>query len=207
MDQDFVFGALLVALFVVFAVVAGYLITRFQQARYARAWKPLLDVVDGTVQPSTGGGANSPMRGTYKGYHIAGSMAPGASKGEDSRYNHFMLGITALPGARDWKLAYVHRFWPLGSAPTWRIESKDEALGGHLEAAGVARIIEQLGILPEAPDPPVSYSASAGSLLIQCDAGRDWIPSREYFVQLLETLVVLAKINAEVNPPNGYSHS
>jgi hypothetical protein len=202
MDQDFVFGAALVAVFVAFAIVLGYFITRFQQARYARAWKPLLDLVDGAVQPSSGGGADSPMRGTYKGYQIIGSIAPGASKGEDSRYNHFMVGITALPGARDWRLAYVHRLWPLGSASSWRIESKDEALRGRLEAAEVAGIIEQLGILPEAPDPPVSYSATGRSLLIQCDAGPDWIPSREYFVQLLETLIVLAKINAAVNPAN-----
>lgn len=72
----------------------------------------------------------------------------------------------------------------------------------RLEAAGVAGIIEQLGILPDEPNPPVSYSARGGDLLIQCDVGSgNWVPSKEWFVTLLDTLTVLAKINAEVNAP------
>lgn len=200
-DTVSVTDVLLLALFIAGAMILGYLITRFKHARHARAWRPLLEVVQGEVRPWTGGGADCPMRGAYKGFAIVGTIIPEASSGEDSRYNHFMTGISGLKGAADWKLAYVHKLWPLGSAPAWRIESKDEALCARLDAADLAGIIEQLGILPDAPDPPVSFSVQRGVLCIQCDAGSDWVPSKEFFVKLLETLIVLARINAEVNAP------
>lgn len=188
-------------IFVLFAIALGYVIVRVKQARFARAWRPLLHVVQGRVIRSSGGGADSPMRGTYKGYSVYGTMVPDASDGEDSRSNHFAVGFTGLPGQADWKLAYVQRLWPLAAKPTWRLESKDPALCARLEAAGVVAIAESLLALPDAPEPPVSYTQARGNLLLQTVAWPGWVPDEQRFVDLLEALVGLARINAEVNAP------
>lgn len=194
-----VFDVMVLVVFVAFVIALGFLIVKFRQARYARAWKPLLGVVQGVVLPSTGGGADSRIRGSYKGHDIFAAMAPQASKGEDSRYNHFEVGIIGLQGALDWKIAHVRRLLPSGSTPDRRLETKDEALRSRLEAAGIVRIVEALGIMPDAPDPPASYSMAQGILRIQCDCGPEWIPSEAFFVEMIETLIALARINAECN--------
>jgi hypothetical protein len=187
--------------FMVFVFALGYAIVKVKQIRYARAWRPLLHVVQGQVMGSSGGGADSPMRGTYKGYQVYGTMVPDASDGEDSRSNHFAVGFTGLPGRADWKLAYVQRLWPLAAPPIWRLESSDAALCARLEAAGVVAIAEGLLALPDAPDPPVSYSQARGNLLLQTVAWPGWVPDEPRFIELLEALIRLARINAEVNVP------
>jgi hypothetical protein len=192
-------SVLYLAIFLVFVFALGYLIVRIKQARLARAWRPLLPIVQGRVIPSSGGGADSPMRGTYKGYSVYATMIPDASDGEDSRYNHFAVGLTGLAGREDWKVAYVHHLWPLTSPPTWQLECKDPATLARLQAAGVMKIIEDLVALPDAPDPPLSYAAARGNLLIQTVAGPGWIPTEARFIELLEGLITLARINAEAN--------
>ena len=199
--SDTVFGALILAAVMPFIFAAGYLIVHFQHWRHARAWKPLLPTVQGTVAPIVGGGAESRLRGRYQGYDIMASMVP---KLNSESFNEFSVAIVGIPGASDWTVTGSSRslrdLWP-GAARPLRVESSDEGLCARLEIEGVVAIAEGLGLTADDPNPPVQYAGRSKSLTIQCTLGDTWVPSEPHFIELLDALVRLVHINNRVNPP------
>ena len=85
--------------------------------------------------------------------------------------------------------------------PTLRVESSDEGLRARLEIEGVVSLAEQMGVTSDDPDPPVRYACSSQSLTIQCVLGNTWVPSEGEFIEMLDCLVHLARINNRVNSP------
>lgn len=199
---DIAFGAIVLSIFVPTMMVVGYLIVRFQHARQARAWRPLLGIVQGVVQPIVGGGTEGQMRGRYKGFDLVASMTP-LMTSSDASSNEFSVTFLGVAGAQDWELAYVTRLRSLGKGPDVRIASQDAGLSARLEAAGLVAAVQRLGVLPDTPDPPVHYSSSRRQLTLQIETGTDWIPGEAQFVAMLDTLTVVAVMNARVNPPPG----
>lgn len=198
---DIAFGAIVLSIFVPTMMVVGYLIVRFQHARQARAWRPLLAIVQGAVQPIVGGGTEGRMRGRYKGFDLIASMAPLLESSSDASSNEFSVTLLGVPGGRDWQLAYVTSLWPLRKGPDVRIVSPDAGLCERLETAGLIAAIARLNVLPDTPDPPVSYSASRRQLTLQVETGTDWIPSEARFVTMLDTLIEVVALNRAANPP------
>ena len=200
--DDLTLGVILLVVGLPAIIGLGYVIVRFQHWRHARAWKPLLATVQGRVQPIVGGGAESRMRGRYQGYDIVAGMTPKVSSDE---CNEFSVAIVGVAGASDWTVTGSSRslrdLWPGAASPPLRVESSDEGLRARLEIEGVVSLAEQMGVTSDDPDPPVRYACSSQSLTIQCVLGNTWVPSEGEFIEMLDCLVHLARINNRVNSP------
>ncbi|HEX6904201.1 MAG TPA: hypothetical protein VF789_31115 [Thermoanaerobaculia bacterium] len=194
---DMLFGGMVLAIFLVFVFLLGLLISRFKNARFAKAWKPLAPLIDGKVVEDGGGAATSWLTGSYRGRRVVASMVPDRNRySEDSsghRYNYFDVALLDMPGQQDWKIE--HQTAILGFGQTgWRIVTKDKALEERLNASGILFAVSPFG------SPEIAYSARDGKLQYSEDVTPQWIPTPERFQQELELLLTLAKVNEEVNP-------
>jgi len=203
--SDMLFGAFVLVLFLVVAVVAGYFFYKFKNARLANAWGPLVGLVNGKVVGDGGGGASSWLSGTYQGRPVVAKLAPDLNAGSanDSsglKYNYFDVALTNVPGRQDWSIDYVRGALGLGKAE-WRVVTKDPALEAALSAAQVINHVAPLG------DPPgyflmptVNFSRHDQTLRYRADISPYVAPPPERFLKMVALLQQLAEINAQVNP-------
>lgn len=192
---DMLFGGMVLAIFLVFVFLLGMLINRFKNARFARAWTPLAPLIGGKVVADGGGAATGWLTGTYRGRRVVASMTPNRNlySGESGhRYNYFDVALLDVPGQQDWKIEYQTAILGFGQTG-WRIVTKDKALEDRLNASGILATIANVG------SDEVLYQARERKLLFTEDVTPQWIPTPERFQQELELLLVLSKVNEEVN--------
>jgi hypothetical protein len=192
---DMLFGGMVLAIFLVFIFLAGMVINRFKNAGFQKAWAPLIPMIQGKVVEDGGGAATSWLAGTYRGKRVRATMIPNRNRysGESgSRYNHFDVALLDVPGQQDWKIE--HQTAILGFGQTgWRIVTKDKALEDRLNASGILHAISRFGA------PEITYSARGGELQYSDDVTPLKAPPPERLQDQLELLLVLAKVNEEVN--------
>lgn len=193
--SDFIFGAVVLAIFLVFVFVLGWLISKFKNARFAKAWVPLLPIINGTITDDGGGAATSWLTGTYQGRRVRASMTPERNRysGEsDPKYNHFDVALLDVPGRQDWRVMYKTPVLGFGEYG-WRIQTQDKTLEARLQAAGVLQQVAQLQC------DALEYKTKAQTLTYEQDLTPQWVPTPERFRADLELLILLAQVNEQVN--------
>lgn len=197
--SDFIFGAVVLAIFLVFVIVLGWLISTFKNARFAKAWTPLLPIISGKITQDGGGAATSWLTGTYQGRRVQASMVPDRNRysGESgSRYNHFEVALLEVSGLQDWSVVYKTPVLGFGEYG-WRIQTPDKALEARLLAAGVLQVVARLQC------DTLEYKAKAQRLTCEQDITPQWVPTPERFRADLELLILLAQVNEKVNIAEG----
>lgn len=192
---DMLFGAFVLAIFLVFVFTLGFLINRFKNRRFTYAWRPLVSLINGKVVEDGGGAATSWLTGTYRGQRVRASMTPNRNRystESGSYYNYFDITLLDVPGRQDWSIEYKTPILGFGQTG-WQIDTKDAALRDRLHASGVIDEIALMG--PE----EVRFQARAKTLLYSEDVTPLWVPAPERFQEELEFLLRLARVNAEVN--------
>lgn len=189
------FGAVVLAIFMVFVFALGFLINRFKNAGFRKAWAPLIPMIQGKVVEDGGGAATSWLTGTYRGKRVRASITPNRSRysGESGHYyNDFDVALLDVAGKQDWKIEYQTAILGFGHTG-WRIVTKDKALEDRLNASGILHAISRFG------SPEIAYQARGGVLRLSDDITPLKAPPLESFRDQLELLLVLAKVNEEVN--------
>ena len=184
-SSDMVVGSVALVFFLVFAFALGKVIYTFKNARFTKAWSPLVPIINGTVVGDGGGGSTSWLTGTWQGRRVRAIMTPDRNRysGESgSRYNEFGIELLDVPGAQDWRI------------DNSRVEMAEPALSQRLEASGILLMIQAFGT------PAVSYSRAQRILSYSEDAGPRWTPTPEHFEAELGLLLRLAQVNEEINP-------
>lgn len=198
---DMLFGGMVLAIFLVFVFLAGWVLNRFKNSGFRKAWAPLIPMIQGRVVEDGGGAATSWLTGTYRGRRVVASMTPNRNRysGESGpRYNHFDVTLLDVPGGQDWRIE--HQTAILGFGQTgWRVLTKDKALEDRLNASGILFTVANSGV------EEVLYSARERKLLFAEDVTPQWTSTPERFQQELELLLTLAKVNEEVNPADRFS--
>jgi hypothetical protein len=181
--DDFILGSIILVIFLVSVYAAGRALSRIKNARFARAWQPLVPVIGGKVIDDGGGAASSWLTGTYKGRSFAAQMVPGRNRysGETGfRYNYFDVALLETPGKADWSL-------------DGRPISRDKSLEQRLMNAGAMDVLTGIG------SAEVRYDARQRTLTIVQEPGAAWVPPPAHFEAQLNALLRLAEINAAVN--------
>lgn len=194
--QDILFGIAVLIPFLVLVFAIGFLINKFKNRRFARAWAPLVPMINGTITHDGGGAATSWLTGTWRGRRVSASMTPDRNmySGESgSRYNSFEIAVLDLAGGQDWSIEHKTPILGFGQEG-WHIETADRALAERLRAAGAIALVERLGM------PTLRYTARGRTLLFSEDAGPVWVPAPARFQEELEILLQLAEVNERVNP-------
>lgn len=189
------FGAFVLAIFLVFVFALGFLINRFKNRRFHQAWSPLVPMISGKVTEDGGGAATSWLSGTYRGQPVRAAMVPNRNRysGESGHhYNYFEIALLGVPGRQDWRIEYKTKILGFGQTG-WQIDTDDAALRDRLLASEVINEIARMG--PE----EVRYQARAKTLLFSEDVTPRWIPTPGRFQEELELLLLLARVNGEVN--------
>jgi hypothetical protein len=184
-SSDMALGSVVLFFFLIFIFALGKVIYTFKNARFTRAWSPLVPIINGTVVGDGGGGATSWLTGTWQGRRVRAMMIPGRNRysGESGpRYNDFGIELLDVPGGQDWRI------------DNSRVEMAEPALRQRLEASGILLMIQAFGA------PTVSYSRAQRMLSYSEDAGSRWTPTPEHFEAELGLLLRLAQVNEEVNP-------
>ena len=194
--QDMLFGVAVLIPFLVLVFLLGWLINRFKNRRFTRAWAPLVPLIGGTITEDGGGAATSWLSGTWRGRRVRASMTPERNRysGESGHtYNYFEIALLDLPGGQDWQIEWKSSILGIGQEG-WRIDTADPALAERLRAAGVVAVVERMGF--EA----VTYSARTKTLLFSEDAGPVWVSLPERFREELDALLQLAEIHERAKP-------
>lgn len=193
---DTLFGVFVLIIFLAFVFGLGFLLNRFKNRRFHQAWAPLVPMIGGKVHEDGGGAATSWLSGTYRGQPVRAAMVPNRNRysGESGpRYNYFEIALLEVPGKQDWRIE--HKTAVLGFGQTgWQIETADTALKERLLASEVINKIAHMG--PE----EIRYQARAKTLLFSEDVTPGWAPAPDRFQAELELLLLLARVNREVNP-------
>lgn len=167
---------ILVFLVLMIALVLG------RKARSRRAWKRLVQVIDGQIKSER---RIRTLTGQYRGHPVI-ARVPEVAGGVPAP---FFIVVPAGPGGQDWEIAY--RSEKLLGPETWRAFSKDPALHDWLEGA---RIPERLQGWPKSTI--IRYEARRGSLCL----GEDFsAPSAEHFRAQLDVLEAMLEVNREMN--------
>ena len=106
-SSDMVFGSIVLFFFLVFIFALGKVIYTFKNARFTKAWSPLVPIINGTVVGDGGGGSTSWLTGTWQGRRVRAIMSPDRNRysGESgSRYNEFGIELLDVPGGQDWRI-------------------------------------------------------------------------------------------------------
>ena len=193
--SDFIFGAVVLVIFLIFVFVLGWLINKFKNARFAKAWASLQPIINGKVHEDGGGAATSYLVGTYQGWQVQASMMPNRNmySGESGHYyNHFDVALLGVPGKQDWSFEYHAPIMGFGKSG-WHVETKDQALAERLERANLIAALAGMG------QPKIIYQQRNGLLKYEADITPLEVPTPEMFQKKLEILLWLAKVNEEVN--------
>jgi hypothetical protein len=202
--SDLILGAVGLVIFLVFVFAAGLLLSKYKNARFAKAWSPLVPLVNGTVTGDGGGAATSWLTGVYRGAQMRASMSPDrntSSEGGGTKYNYFDVTLLDVPGARDWAVIYDTPILGFGKKG-WRVKAEDAALEEDLLRSGVVEMVARFGV-PHLPAsfglPAVEYRRRERTLRYSADVTPQWAPTPEHFRAQLELLLRLAEVNKEVN--------
>ena len=193
---DMLFGAVVLAIFLVLVFAVGKVIYSFKSARFTKAWGPLIPILNGQVAHDGGGAATSWLTGTYSGRQFRASMIPNRNRyqGESGHnYNYFDVALLGVAGSQDWSIEYRTALWGI-QQEGWHIESKDAALQERLRASGIIDLVSRFG------SPAVKYGSRERTLLYSEEVTPLWTPMPERFREELDLLLRLAQMNAEVNP-------
>lgn len=192
--QDILFGAAVLAVFLVCALIIGRFLSSIKNRRFTRAWSPLIPLIQGKVSDDGGGAATSWLNGSYRGQRIVASMIPGRNRYLENgeTYNYFDVALLDLPGKHDWRIEYKTKVIGLGSTG-WQIDTKNQLLKDRLEMAGVPARLQSLG------SPTLDYSTSRRLLLYSEDVTPRWLPTPERFTEELDLLLLLATLHQELN--------
>jgi hypothetical protein len=203
--SDILFGAVGLVIFLAVAFVGGYLLYKVKNARFSKAWGPLVQLVDGKVVGDGGGGATSWLVGIYKGRKVQAGMVPdrnmySSDDSSNAKYNYFEVALSDEPGKHDWSVTFDRKFLGLGQEG-WRVQTKDPMLEAGLKDANVISLVSAYGEPASHFDlPPLEFVRREGLLRYRYDAGSSWTPSVQVFAQHLEMLLKVAEINKQVNP-------
>ena len=193
---DMLFGSVVLVIFLIFVFALGFLINRFKNRRFTQTWRTLVPLINGKVIEDGGGAATSWLTGTYRGQPVRAAMVPNRNRysGESGHYyNHFEVALLEVPGRQDWSIEYKTKILGFGQTG-WQIDTEDAALRDRLIGSGVIDEIARMG--PE----EIRYQARAKTLLYSEDVTPLWVPAPGRFQEELELLLLLARVNGEVNP-------
>ncbi len=196
--KDILFGAAVLAAGLVVLYVIGGVLGRFKNRRFDRAWRPLMETIDGAevVADRGGGAASSWLTGTYRGTPVFASMTPNVGHAGPifiaGKENRFETGVRDLPGARDWSVDWTEAMLGIGTTG-WTVHAGDPALVARLEHAGVTEIAARLG------RGAVRYRAQPATLVLHQDIRPLWTPTPARFQQELDVLLELAAVAAPLN--------
>lgn len=187
-------GVVAVAVFLVIVFALGFAISRVHRIRHQRAWRPVLALVDGRVEPGVNPNT-SVLRGTYRGHPLVATALPGSPLGpatdETVRYNRFVLRLFGLDGAASWQVM-PHRHG-------WQIQTPDPELAARLGAAGLARMAADLRLPHDDPLPGISFDAAGHHVELNADAGPGAVPSPAELEALLAAVLAIAALNSSTN--------
>ena len=196
--RDNILSAIGLAIFLVVAYVVGGWLNRFKNAKFRRAWAPLLPLLqDAKVVDDGGGAATSWLTGTYRGHHVQAWMTPqrnlysGESGG--ARFNDFALSLANLKGEQDWDFQF--RSTPEPGKSPWRVTADTTALAQRLERAGIESQLPGLGF------PKITFQRQGGLLQYQVDVTPALVPPPDAFRRTLDFLIWMADVNRQVNTP------
>lgn len=215
--SDIVLGVIGLVVLLAAALGIGLVYYRFKQARFVRAWAPLIELVNGRVRDSEGGSDSSWLSGTYQGRPIEAAMIPGrnvhaTTSGSDDAggwtYNYFDVALTGVTGAHDWRVECTRSALNRGQQG-WNVVAGAPALQAALEQAGIISLVAALGEPPSHWQMPVvEYSHQRRTLRYQADAGKGWLPTKERLRAQLDLLLKLDDLNRQLNAPaSGVSSS
>lgn len=193
--SDFIFGAVVLVIFLIFVFVLGWFLNKFKNARFARAWRPLIPIINGKITEDGGGATTSWLSGTYRGWKVQASMIPHRNQysGESGHYyNHFDVALLEIPGQHDWSLEYQTPLFGVRGAD-WQIETEDPALAARLQNANLVSILAGMG------HPKITYQKRAQMLQYEADITPLEVPPPAMFQRQIEVLIRLAQVNEEVN--------
>lgn len=202
---DFVFGAIVLVIFLALVAAAGVLLYRIKNARFTRAWAPLVPVIGGRIRGDGGGAATSFLVGSYLHHDVEASMSPNAGAvggvGETSTgvaHNAFEIKLGGVSGRSDWRL-----LGPRAGTGQWRIDTADEELRQRLAASDLIIRVAALGHPSHAITtvglPVLRFVSGHAMLHYREDAGPVVVPSAQRFRQELDTLLGVVALNSSVN--------
>lgn len=207
--SDMLFGAIGLIIFLAVVFAAGFVFYKFQNARMAGKWGPLVGLVNGKVVGDGGGGATSWLMGTYKGRKVQAATTPnrnvysstGDMDSSNARYNDFEVALADERGRHDWNITYDRKFLGMGQEG-WRVQSADPSVQSALDAAGVVSLVAPFGIpTSHISLPVIEFNRREELLRYRYDAGSSWTPPPQVFMEHLEMLLRLADVNTRVNTP------
>lgn len=195
--SDFIFGVGVLIVFLILVFALGFLINKFKNRRFSKAWAPLKPIINGTVVEDGGGAAASWLTGVYRGRKVHAKLAPDLNKYDDGgpKYNLFEITLMDLPGQADWSIRYQATLLGFGREE-WRLEGADQALQAALQRLDLIRLLAPFGT------PTIEYRQKAQTLRYSDDITPLWVPPPEQFTQQLELLLQLAEVNQQVNSAN-----
>lgn len=203
--SDMVFGAIGLIIFLALIFVAGALLYKLVNARFNRAWGPLMPLINGKVVGDGGGGATSWLVGAYQGRKVQASMTPGRNMyspadSSGGKYNYFEVALADIGGKRDWSVTFDRKILGIGQTG-WRVKSDDPSVEASLKAADISSLLipfgEPAGHFNLAP---LDYNHRERLLCFRYDNGAQWAPTPQSFAAQLDMLVRAAEINERVNP-------
>jgi hypothetical protein len=195
---DMAFGAAVLAVALPVFYFIGKVIVRLKNAKFERAWRPLMPVLTGAkvVADQGGGGASSWLTGTYRGTSVFAEMTPDVGRGgltDSPGYeNRFETGVRDLAGASDWSVRWSEQFLGFGTTG-WVVSSDDPVLTEKLERAGVRELVASLG------RGEVRYRTFTSTLVLHQDIRPLWVPPPERFRTELDVLLELAAVAGPLN--------
>lgn len=179
-----------VVAFVIAAWLVGSVVNRIRHRRFSRAWRPLIDVIDGTVhEDPQGGAATSWLVGSWKGHVIHASMSPHVRSTEWQHHeNRFSVRVADQGGIASWRAE-------LSPATFARlvVHCDDPGLAQRLERAGVEALMR------DAQCTVAHFDRHGGYVSIDENVSPAWIPPRERFICLLHVATALAGLQASIN--------
>jgi hypothetical protein len=183
--SDIIVGAVALVGFLGVAYVIGRTKSAFTNRTYARAWAPLVPVVNGTIVYDQSTAVSSSLHGQYKGHAVHAQMEPQRNRYHDSstgRYNAFEVTLHDVAGAHDWRVYHDTKIFGIGR-DGWQIDTDDAALASRLEASGITAVLAMLGT------PTLKFDASAHTLLFSNDITPNLVLTVGDFVDVLELLL------------------
>jgi hypothetical protein len=192
---DIVFGAIILVGLLICALMVGRFISGIKNKRFARAWAPLMPLINGKASYDGGGAATSWLTGTYCGKQVQATMIPDRNlytEQSGSRYNYFDVALLDIDGQRDWQISYKTAVLGMGHTG-WHLVPEDTLFEARLQNANIMAVLTQLG------NPTIEYSARGRRLRYSADVTPRWVPTPEKFQAALEILLQLATIHNEMN--------
>jgi hypothetical protein len=201
--HDMLLGAIIVGVFLAFAIGIGFVVSNFKKAKFARLFAPLIPVINGRFDTndsvSVGG-----IEGQYEGKPVIARAIPevATSSGSGVRYNVFEVELGAVEGGHDWKLSYgIAKVTKIFGPQSWYFSADSDEVTGRLEASRILAEVEGLaGFNPEADMPTLQYRARGKKLTLRGNISPQVVLSPEQLEGCLKGVQRLAGINESVNP-------